>query len=142
LACCFSGFKQHFARGQHFTYGLEEIARYYRDYVELMAHFDDVLPGKIYRVFYEAMIDDTEAQIRRLLSYCELPFEPACLRFYETERAVRTASKQQVRQPIFREGVEHWRHFEPWLGTLKTTLGNVLDSYPNVPAFDAGLSLT
>jgi tetratricopeptide (TPR) repeat protein len=142
LACCFSGFKQHFARGQHYTYDLEEIGRYYRDYVELMAHFDEVLPGRVYRVFYEAMIDDTEAEIRRLLSYCELPFEPGCLRFYETERAVRTASKQQVRQPIFREGVEHWRHFEPWLGTLKTTLGNVLDSYPNVPAFDAGRTLT
>jgi hypothetical protein len=135
LACCFSGFKQHFARGQHYTYDLEEIGRYYRDYVELMAHFDAVLPGKIHRVIYESMIDDTEAEVRRLLSYCGLPFESSCLRFYENSRAVRTASKQQVRQPIFRDGVEHWRHFEIWLDPLKESLGVVLDSYPSVPAF-------
>jgi tetratricopeptide (TPR) repeat protein len=139
LACCFSGFKQHFARGQHYTYDLEEIGRYYRDYVDLMAHFDAVLPGKIHRVFYEAMIEDTESEVRRLLAYCGLQFEASCMRFYENDRAVRTASKQQVRQPIFREGVEHWRHFERWLEPLKMTLGAVLDSYPSVPVTRSGI---
>lgn len=138
LGCCFSGFKQHFARGQHFTYGLEDIGRYYRDYVELMAHVDAVLPGRVHRVFYERMIDDTEAEVRRLLDYCGLPFEDACLRFYENQRAVRTASSEQVRQPIYREGVDHWRHFEPWLEPLKRALGPVLDAYPAVPAFTGG----
>jgi predicted Zn-dependent protease len=126
LACCFSGFKQHFARGQHFTYDLTDIGRYYRDYALLMAHFDAVLPGRIHRVEYESMIDDTEAEIRRLLDYCRLPFEASCLRFYENDRAVRTASRQQVRQPIFREGIDHWRNFEAWLGPLKQALGAAL----------------
>jgi hypothetical protein len=133
LGCCFSCFKQHFARGQHFTYGLEEIGRYYRDYVELMTHFDRVLPGRIHRVIYESMIEDTETEVRALLTYCGLPFEPACLRFYENERAVRTASSQQVRQPIFRGGIEHWRHYEPWLDPLKAALGPVLTAYPEPP---------
>ena len=123
MACCFSGYKQHFARGQHFTYSLEEIGRYYRSYVELMAHMDRVLPGKIHRVFYEQMIEDTEGEIRRLLAFCGLPFEDACLRFYDTERAVRTASAYQVRKPIFREGLEQWRHYEPWLEPLRSALG-------------------
>ena len=135
LGCCFSGFKQHFARGQGFTYSLEDIGRYYRDYVELMAFFDVVLPGRIHRVIYESMIEDTESEVRRLLEYCDLPFEDSCLRFYENERAVRTASSQQVRQPIFREGVDHWRNFEPWLDPLKESLGNVLNTYPAAPAF-------
>jgi tetratricopeptide (TPR) repeat protein len=135
LGCCFSGFKQHFARGQNFTYGLEDIGRYYHDYVEVMSHFDKALPGRIHRVFYEAMIEDTEAEVRRLLDYCGLPFEAGCLRFYENERAVRTASSQQVRQPIFRAGLEQWRHYEPWLQPLKTALGPVLDAYPGVPEF-------
>jgi tetratricopeptide (TPR) repeat protein len=135
LGCCFSGFKQHFARGQSFTYSLEDIGRYYRDYVELMAFFDTVLPGRIHRVIYEAMIEDTESEVRRLLEYCGLPFESGCLRFYENERAVRTASSQQVRKPIFREGVDHWRNYEPWLDPLKASLGNVLDVYPAAPAF-------
>ena len=104
LGCCFSGFKQHFARGQHFTYGLEDIGRYYRDYVELMAHFDAVLPGRVHRVIYETMVDDTENEVRRLLDYCGLPFDERCLRFYENDRAVRTASSEQVRQPIYRDG--------------------------------------
>jgi tetratricopeptide (TPR) repeat protein len=141
LACCFSGFKQHFARGQHYTYDLEEIGRYYRDYVELMAHFDAVLAGQIHRVFYEAMIDDTESEVRRLLSYCGLPFETSCLNFYENRRAVRTASKQQVRQPIFRDGKEQWRHFERWLDPLRTTLGTVVDCYPSVPPFEVAQTL-
>ena len=133
LGCCFSGFKQHFARGQNFTYGLEDIGRYYHDYVALMAHFDRVLPGRVHRVFYENMIEDTEGEVRRLLEYCGLPFEPDCLRFYENERAVRTASSQQVRQPIYRGGLDQWRHYEPWLQPLKTALGPVLDTYPGVP---------
>ncbi len=135
LGCCFSGFKQHFARGQRFTYGLEEIGRYYRDYVELMAHFDEVLPGRVHRVIYESMIDDTEAEVRRLLAYCGLTYDERCLRFYESDRAVRTASSEQVRQPIFRDGVDHWRHYEPWLGPLKDALGPVLDTYPAAPEF-------
>lgn len=135
LGCCFSGFKQHFARGQNFSYGLEDIGRYYHDYVELMAHFDTVLPDRVHRVFYESMVEDTENEVRRLLEYCGLPFEPACLRFYENERDVRTASSQQVRQPIYRGGLEQWRHYEPWLGPLKTALGPVLDCYPRVPEF-------
>ena len=135
LGCCFSGFKQHFARGQNFTYSLEDIGRYYRDYVELMAHFDAVLPGRIHRVLYESMIDDTEGEVRRLLAACGLPFEDACLHFYENERAVRTASSQQVRQPIYRGGVDQWRHYEPWLGPLKAALGPVLAEYPGVPDF-------
>src|SRR5450755_54949 len=135
LGCCFSGFKQHFARGQNFTYSLEDVGRYYRDYVELMAHFDAALPGRIHRVIYESMVEDTESEVRKLLEYCGLPFEAGCLRFYENERAVRTASSQQVRRPIFREGVDHWRHYEPWLDPLKDALGPVLGSYPAVPEF-------
>jgi tetratricopeptide (TPR) repeat protein len=137
LGCCFSGFKQHFARGQNFTYELTELGRYYRDYVELMAHFDAVLPGRVHRVFYERMIDDTEGEVRRLLEYCGLPFEDACLRFYENDRAVRTASSEQVRRPIFRDAVEHWRHYEPWLGPLVNALGPVLERYPGIPDFGA-----
>jgi len=139
LGCCFSGFKQHFARGQSFTYGLEDIGRYYRDYVDLMAHFDAVLPGRVHRVFYEAMVDDTEAEVRRLLDYCDLPFEDGCLKFYENDRAVRTASSEQVRQPIFREGVDHWKHFDPWLSPLKEALGDVLERYPAVPKFSSSV---
>jgi predicted Zn-dependent protease len=133
LGCCFSCFKQHFARGQNYTYGLEDIGRYYRDYVELMAHVDAALPGLVHRVFYETMIEDTEAEVRRLLAYCNLPFEQGCLKFYENERAVRTASSEQVRQPIFREGLQQWRHYEPWLDPLKAALGPVLTAYPEVP---------
>lgn len=135
LGCCFSGFKQHFARGQHYTYSLDEIGRYYRDYVELMAHFDAVLPGRVHRVIYEQMVDDTETEVRRLLAYCGLPFDAACLRFHENERAVRTASSEQVRQPIYRDGVDHWRHYEPWLDPLKSALGPVLSAYPGAPEF-------
>ncbi|RYZ71262.1 MAG: tetratricopeptide repeat protein, partial [Lysobacteraceae bacterium] len=135
LACCLSGYKQHFARGQSFTYGLEDLGRYYADYVELMAHFDQVLPGRIHRVIYEDIVEDTEAQVRALLDYCGLPFEPGCLRFFENTRAVRTASSEQVRKPIYREGIDHWRHYQPWLGPLEQALGPVLDHYPQVPEF-------
>jgi tetratricopeptide (TPR) repeat protein len=134
LGCGFSCFKQNFARGQNFTYSLTDLGRYYHDYVELMAHFGAVLPGRIHRVCYETMILDTEAQVRGLLEHCRLPFEEACLKFYENERAVRTASSEQVRQPIFREGLEHWRHYEPWLTPLRDSLGSVLAAYPEVPA--------
>lgn len=135
LGCCLSGFKQHFARGQNFTYGLEDIGRYYRDYVELMAGIDCALPRRVHRVIYEAMVDDTETEVRRLLEYCGLDFEERCLRFYENERAVRTPSSEQVRQPIYRDGVDHWQRYEPLLGALKETLGPVLDCYPGVPDF-------
>ncbi len=133
LACCFSGFKQYFARGQAFSYSLEDIGRYYREYVALMAHFDDVLPGRVHRVVYERLVEDTEAEVRALLAHCGLEFDPACLRFFENDRPVRTASSEQVRQPIYKDGVDHWRHFEPWLGPLKAALGDVLDEYPDVP---------
>jgi tetratricopeptide (TPR) repeat protein len=133
LACGFSLFKQHFARGQDFSYSLDDIGRYYRDYVGLMAHFDKVLPGRIHRIAYEALVDDTEAEVRRLLDHCGLPFEPRCLRFFENDRPVRTASSEQVRQPIYRAGVDHWTHFEPWLGPLKAALGPVLDAWPAAP---------
>ena len=135
LACCFSAFKQHFARGQNFTYDLAELGRYYADYVELMAHFDRVLPGRIYRVIHERLVAEPEAEIRRLLDYCDVLFEQQCLRFYETDRPVRTASSEQVRQPISREGLERWQNFEPWLSPLKDALGPVLTAYPDVPAF-------
>ena len=135
LACCLSGYKQHFARGQGFSYGLEDIGRYYRDYVALMAHYDDALPGRVHRVIYEQLVDDTEAEVRRLLDYCGLPFEDGCLRFFENARPVRTASSEQVRQPIYRDGVDHWRHYEPWLEPLKNALGPVLGAYPAVPDF-------
>ena len=140
LACGFSGFKQHFARGQNFSYGLDDLGRYYHDYVELMAHFDSVLPGRVHRVIYEDMVDDTETQVRRLLDYCGLPFEEQCLRFFENARAVRTASSEQVRQPIYRDGIDHWRHFEEWLGPLKTALGTVLDAYPAAPEFPVAIA--
>lgn len=135
MQCCFSVFKQHFARGQHFSYDLVELGRYYRDYVELMAHFDAVLPGRVHRVIYERMVDDTETEIRRLLDYCGLEFDERCLRFYETDRAVRTPSSEQVRRPIFRDAVEQWRNYEPWLGPLAGALGDVVAAYPDAPPF-------
>jgi tetratricopeptide (TPR) repeat protein len=135
LGCCFSCFKQHFARGQTFTYDLDELGHYYRDYVELMAHFDAVLPGRVHRVFYERMVEDTEGEVRRLLARCGLPFEEGVLKFHENQRAVRTASSEQVRKPIFREGLDQWRNFEPWLEPLESALGDVLATYPDTPQF-------
>jgi tetratricopeptide (TPR) repeat protein len=129
MAACFSAFKQHFARGHAFSYDLTDAGRYYRDYVDFMAHFDTVLPGRIHRVIYEDMVEDTETEVRRLLSYLGLPFEAACLKFYENDRAVRTASSEQVRQPIFREGLEQWRNYEPWLDPLKAALGPTLNQW-------------
>ncbi|EGF91789.1 sulfotransferase domain protein [Asticcacaulis biprosthecium C19] len=131
LSCCFSNFKQHFAKGQAFTYDLTDLGRYYRDYVRLMAHVDGVLPGRVHRVIYEHMVEDTQTEVRALLSACGLDFEETCLRFHETERAVRTPSSEQVRQPIYKDGTEAWQAFEPWLEPLKTALGSVLHHYPD-----------
>jgi len=142
LGCGLSTFKQNFSRGQSFSYALDDIGSHYADYVELMAHFDAVLSGRVLRVHYERMVEDTEAEVRRLLAYCGLPFEPDCLKFYETDRPVRTASSEQVRQPIFRDGLDQWRHYEPWLGPLKAALGPVLDAYPAVPDFEHGTDHT
>ena len=126
MATCFSAWKQHFARGQAFTYDLVELGRYYADYVRLMDHVDRVLPGRVLRVGHEALVADTEGQVRRLLAHCRLDFEPGCLAFHENKRPVRTASSEQVRQPIYAGGLEQWRNFAPWLGDLKATLGIAL----------------
>jgi hypothetical protein len=130
MACCFSGFKQLFAEGQEFTYGLEEIGTYYKDYVELMDHWDKVLPGKVLRVQYEDVVADLDTQVRRILDYCGLEFEESCISFYETDRSIRTPSSEQVRQPIYQSGVEQWKNFEIYLDPLKEALGPVLDRYP------------
>jgi hypothetical protein len=134
LGCCFSNFRQHFAHGQTWSYDLKHLGDYYADYVKLMAHVDCVLPGRVHRVIYERMVDDTENEVRSLLDYCGLEFEPACLEFYKTKRAVRTPSSEQVRRPIYREATEEWRPYERYLGALKEALGPVLDSYPDAPA--------
>jgi len=130
MAGCFSCYKQLFARGQTFTYNLTDLGHYYRDYVKLMDHWDEVLPGRVWRVQYEDLVADSETEIRRLLDYCGLEFEEQCVRFYETERAVRTPSSEQVRKPIYREGLEQWRNFERHLEPLKKALGPVLNRYP------------
>ena len=129
MASCFSAFKQHFASGQAFSYDLTDLGRYYRDYVDLMAHFDAALPGLVHRVIYEDLVEDTEGQVRRLLDYCGLPFEASCLNFHQNERAVRTVSSEQVRRPIFRDGLDQWRRYEPWLTPLKDALGPALESW-------------
>ena len=125
MACCFSNFKQLFASGQQFTYSIEDIARYYRSYIELMAHWDDALPGKVLRVQHEDVVDNLEANVRRILDFCDLEFEPDCLQFHKTQRAVHSASSEQVRRPIYKEGLDQWRNFEPWLGSLKEALGEL-----------------
>ena len=132
MDCCFSGYKQLFASGQGFTYGQERIGRYYRDYVDLMDHWDRVLPGRVLRVSYEAMVEDTENQVRRLLEYCQLPFEEQCLNFYENKRTIRTASSEQVRQPIYRSGMNQWQPFEQWLAPLQEALEPILEHDPIV----------
>ncbi len=133
MACCFSNFKQHFAKGQGFSYGQERIARYYSDYVMLMKHFDEIMPGAIHRVIHERLVENLETEVRALLAFIGVPFEEACLRFYETDRPVRTASSEQVRRPIFTEGLDYWRNYEPWLGPMKAALGDVLTAYPEAP---------
>jgi tetratricopeptide (TPR) repeat protein len=129
MACCFGNLKQLFARGQEFTYSIEDIARYYRTYLELMRHWNTVLPGRVLRVQHEEVVEDLEGSVRRMLDYCGLEFEPACVEFHRTERSVNSASAEQVRQPIFREGLDQWRHFEPWLGPLREALGDALVRY-------------
>ena len=129
MACCFGNLKQLYARGQEFAYSVDDISRYYRTYLELMEHWDDALPGRVLRVHHEDVVDDLEGSVRRILEYCGLPFEAACLEFYRTDRSIRTASSEQVRQPIFREGLDHWRHYEPWLGPLREALGDALERY-------------
>lgn len=135
MACCLSNFKQHFGIGQEFAYSLSDLGQYYFDYVELMAHYDEVLPGKVHRVLYEQLVANPERETRALFHYLGLPFEDASLRFYDNDRLVRTASSEQVRRPIFTEALDHWRHYERWLGSLKSTLAFVLDNYPAVPRF-------
>jgi len=129
LGCCFANFKQHFQSGIWFSYSLEDVGRYYRDYVRIMAHFDTVLPGRVHRVYYEDLVANFESEVRRLLEYCGLEFEESCLRFHETKRPVQTASSEQVRSPLYGDSVDQWRHFEPWLGPLKAALGDVVEQY-------------
>jgi len=130
MAACFSGYTQLFARGQPFTYSLADVGQYYCDYVAVMDHWDEVLPGKVLRVQYEDVVSDIEGQVRRMLEYCELPFQESCLQFHQTERAVRTASSEQVRQPIYSGALDHWRNYEPYLDELKASLAPVLQRYP------------
>lgn len=129
MACCFSNFKHYFAIGKDFSYRLDDLGRYYADYVELMDHFDKAMPGRIHRVFYENLVGDLEGETRKLFDYLGVPFEDKALRFHETERAVRTPSSEQVRQPLYTEGLDQWKHYEEWLGPLKAALGPRLDSY-------------
>jgi len=129
MACCFSNLKQLFASGQEFTYSIEDIARYYRTYLDLMRYWDAVLPARILRVWYEDVVEDIEGNVRRILEFCGFEFEPACVEFYKTERSVRTASSEQVRLPIFRDGLLQWRNYEPWLGPLKDSLGDAVIRY-------------
>jgi hypothetical protein len=129
MACCFSNLKQLYASGQEFSYSIEDVARYYRTYLELMRHWDTVLPARVLRVSYEDVVENLEGNVRRILEFCGLEFEPACVEFYKNERSVHTASSEQVRQPIFQDGLVQWRHYEPWLGTLKESLGDALIRY-------------
>jgi tetratricopeptide (TPR) repeat protein len=129
MACCFGNLKQLFARGQEFCYSAEDIARYYRTYLDLMHHWDEALPGQVLRVRHEDVVDDLESSVRRILDFLGLPFEEACLEFHKNVRSVKTASSEQVRQPIYREGLDQWRHYEPWLGELKEKLGDALTRY-------------
>jgi tetratricopeptide (TPR) repeat protein len=129
MSCCFSNLKQLFAQGQEFTYSVEDIARYYRTYLDLMEHWHRVLPGRVLRVQHEDVVEDLEGSVRRMLEHCQLEFEPSCLAFHKTERSVRTPSSEQVRQPIFRDGLDQWKAFEPWLGPLKAALGDALERY-------------
>jgi predicted Zn-dependent protease len=134
LDCCFSNFRQHYAKGQAFSYGLADVGGYYRDYVRLMAHIDAVQPGRVHRVIHEALLDDPEAEVRAMLAFLDQPFEDACMAFHTNARAVRTASSEQVRKPINRDGVGQWQPYEKWLDPLKQALGSVLDAYPAIPA--------
>jgi len=130
LACCTSSFRHYFPVGKDFSYGLGDLGRYYSDYVELMDHFDKVLPGKVHRIHYERLVGDLEGETRRLFGYLGLPFEEKTLRYHETQRAVRTPSSEQVRMPIFTDALDNWKHFEPYLGPLEAALGPKLAEYP------------
>ena len=129
MACCFGNLKQLFAGGQDFSYDMQYMARYYRTYVELMRHWDQVLPGRVHRVFYEDLVDNLDAGVRGLLDFCGLGFESACLGFHKTSRSINTASSEQVRQPINRDGLEQWRHYRHWLRPLEDMLGDALIRY-------------
>ena len=129
MACCFGNLKQLFSSGHEFSYSINDIARYYRTYLEIMRHWNAALPGRILTVHHEDVVDDLEDSVRRILDFCGLPFEPACLEFHKTSRNVRTASSEQVRQPISREGIDRWRNYEPWLAALRTALGDAVTSY-------------
>ncbi len=129
MACCFSNLKQLFAKGQEFAYSVEDIARYYRTYLDLMQHWDEALPGRVLRVWHEDVVEDLEGNVRRILDYCGLPFESTCVEYYKTKRSVRTPSSEQVRRPIFREGLDQWKNYEAWLGPLKDALGDALVRY-------------
>ena len=129
MACCWSNLKQLYAAGQEFSYSMQDVAHYYRAYLELMRHWDRVLPGRVLHVSYEGLVADLTGTVRRLLEHCALPFEPGCLDFHRTRRIVHTPSSEQVRQPLFRHGLEPWRNFEPWLGPLKHALGDALSDY-------------
>ena len=135
LDSCFSSFKQHFAQGQSFTYDLEELGRYYRCYLALMDHWDRVLPGRVMQLQYEALVRDPDTHIRRLLEHCGLPYEDACANFHETRRPVRTASAEQVRQPLYSSGIGYWKHFENELEPLRRALG---DSLARFAEFEGG----
>jgi hypothetical protein len=135
LGCGFANFSQHFNWGINFSYDLGHIGNFYSAYVRQMAHFDREIPGLVHRVFYEDLVEHTEREVRRLLEYLDLPFDEACLRFFENRRAVHTPSSEQVRSPINREGMTRWRNYEPWLTPLKEALGPVLEHYPEVPSF-------
>jgi len=130
LGCGFGCYKQLFSAGMNFAYDLGELGLYYRDYAALMDHIDSVLPGRVHRVHYEQLVADDEREVRRLLDACGLAFEPQCLRFHELERVAQTVSSQQVRRPIYTQGVDQWRHYERWLEPLKAVLGNLVDEYP------------
>jgi tetratricopeptide (TPR) repeat protein len=136
LGCGFSCYRQLFPREHGFTYDLSELGRYYRDYAELMEHFDAVLPKRVHRVYYEQLVADPPGEVRRLLDYCGLPFEQQCLQFYENPRVVQTISSEQVRRPIYSDAVDQWRHYEPWLGPLKDALGGWIETYPRAPPPD------
>lgn len=127
---CLGGYKQLFGRGQNFTYDMFELAEYYRKYHEMMAHWHKVLPGKVLDIHYEETVMDLETQVRRILDHCGLPFEEQCLRFHETERAVRTASSEQVRQPLYSGALGMWRNYEQHLDLWREELGNIVSELP------------
>jgi hypothetical protein len=133
MGCGFACYKQLFSAGMNFAYDLNELGLFYRDYAGLMDQVDEVLPGRVHRVFYEHLVANPEAEVRRLLQYCKLPFEPQCLRFHENQRVAQTLSSEQVRKPLYAHGVDQWRNYAPWLDPLKTALGRLSEDYPAAP---------